>query len=98
MLAHVRVAWATDLRHLVHLLQPEYASFLRFPRFFPYMRRFTPIIELNRPLSKTKPVLRELTAQKNGGTASSSEEAIPPFSVNWVSGLSELELRGCRRA
>ena len=47
MLAHVRVAWATDLRHLVHLLQPEYASFLRFPRFFPYMRRFTPIIELN---------------------------------------------------
>ena len=64
MLAHVRVAWATDLRHLVHLLQPEYASFLRFPRFFPYMRRFTPIIELNRPLSKTKPVLRELTAQK----------------------------------
>ena len=67
MLAHVRVAWATDLRRLVHLLQPEYASFLRVSRFFLYIRIygvFTPIIELNRPLSKTKPVLRESAAQK----------------------------------
>ena len=40
MLAHVRVAWATDLRHLAHLLQPEYASLLRFSPILPLYAAF----------------------------------------------------------
>ena len=35
MLAHVSVAWAPDLRRSVHLLQPDYASFLRFSPILP---------------------------------------------------------------
>lgn len=35
MFAHVRVACITDTHRLIHLLQPERASFLRFSPILP---------------------------------------------------------------
>lgn len=40
MLAHVRAACTTDTHRLIHLVQPEYASFLRFCPILPLYTAF----------------------------------------------------------
>ena len=41
MLAHVRAACTTDTRRLIHLVQPEYALFLRSPTILPLYMAFS---------------------------------------------------------
>ena len=41
MLAHVRAACTTDTHRLIHLVQPEYASFLRFCPILPLYMAFS---------------------------------------------------------